>query len=123
MPSWSGAGKRRPVSTTTIRPSYSRTVMFLPISPSPPSGRTRRVPLNYLDPLEQSVGLERGVDLRPLLLGGVDQRQEALVDLPATLRLVDHAPHLGADEMGGHEDAAAAAHVEHVGQHVVVARQ
>src|SRR5436305_4878094 len=35
-------GNRSPVSTTTIRPSYSTTVMFLPISPTPPSGRTRR---------------------------------------------------------------------------------
>src|SRR5436853_494238 len=34
----------RPVSTTTMLPSYSTTVMFLPISPSPPSGRTRSRP-------------------------------------------------------------------------------
>src|SRR5450755_4884319 len=38
-------GKRSPVSTTTIRPPYSTTVMFLPISPSPPSGRTRSFPV------------------------------------------------------------------------------
>src|SRR5438309_3650556 len=41
MPSMSAVGKRRPVSTTTIRSSYSTTIMFLPISPRPPSGRTR----------------------------------------------------------------------------------
>ena len=45
MPIMSAVGKRRPQSTTTIRPSYSTTVMFLPISPTPPSGRTRSVPL------------------------------------------------------------------------------
>ena len=41
MPSISGVGNLRPVSTTTILPSYSTTVMFLPISPSPPSGMMR----------------------------------------------------------------------------------
>ena len=50
MPSISAVGKRRPTSTTTMRPSYSTTVMFLPISPSPPSGRTRRVPLTRRPP-------------------------------------------------------------------------
>ena len=44
MPIISAVGKRRPQSTTTIRPSYSTTVMFLPISPTPPSGRTRSLP-------------------------------------------------------------------------------
>ena len=48
MPIISAVGKRSPQSTTTIRPSYSTTVMFLPISPTPPSGRTRRVPLTRL---------------------------------------------------------------------------
>ena len=43
MPIISAVGNRRPQSTTTIRPSYSTTVMFLPISPTPPSGRTRSV--------------------------------------------------------------------------------
>src|SRR5579875_3595343 len=42
MPSMSAVGKRRPTSTTTRRSSYSNTVMFLPISPSPPRGMTRR---------------------------------------------------------------------------------
>ena len=41
MPSISAVGNIRPVSTITIRPSYSTTVMFLPISPSPPRGRIR----------------------------------------------------------------------------------
>src|ERR1700727_2629660 len=45
IPSMSVVGNRRPVSTTTIRPSYSSTIMFLPISPRPPSGRTRSWPL------------------------------------------------------------------------------
>ena len=43
MPTISGVGKRSPASTTTIRPSYSTTVMFLAISPSPPRGSTRSV--------------------------------------------------------------------------------
>ena len=43
IPSISAVGNRSPVSTTTIRSSYSTTVMFLPISPRPPSGRTRSV--------------------------------------------------------------------------------
>src|ERR687893_668194 len=52
MPIISGVGKRRPVSTTTIRPSYSTTVMFLPISPTPPSGRTRSLPPLTMPPPE-----------------------------------------------------------------------
>src|ERR1700744_5565961 len=43
MPCISAVGNIRPVSTTTMRPSYSMTVMFLPISPRPPRGSTRRV--------------------------------------------------------------------------------
>jgi hypothetical protein len=76
MPSWSGAGKRRPVSTTTMRPSYSITSMFLPISPRPPSGRTRRVALktagpmggSSLDALEEAVCLQCRADLALLVL-------------------------------------------------------
>src|ERR671916_700398 len=52
-PGISAVGKRRPQSTTTIRSSYSKTVMFLPISPSPPSGRTRSVPLLALRLVER----------------------------------------------------------------------
>ena len=39
----------------------------------------------------------------------------------AALGLVDHAPHLASHEVRRHEDAAGAAHVEHLGEHVVVA--
>src|SRR5579875_3021578 len=50
IPSMSAVGNRSPVSTTTIRSSYSTTVMFLPISPSPPRGRTRKFPLTSTPP-------------------------------------------------------------------------
>src|SRR5512139_3684858 len=75
MPNWSGVGNIRPVSTTTIRPSYSTTVMFLPISPSPPSGRTRRVPAMGLDRLKETVALEHRAD-RGLLVGRSGHHRE-----------------------------------------------
>src|SRR5690349_2880768 len=37
-------GKARPASTTTIEPSHSYTVRFLPTSPRPPSATIRQVP-------------------------------------------------------------------------------
>src|SRR5437764_2002979 len=74
MPSWSGAGNISPVSTTTIRPSYSTTVMFLPISPSPPSGRTRRESVTP-DCLQQPVALEHRADHVQLLLVELDVGQ------------------------------------------------
>ena len=137
-PSWSGAGKRRPVSTTTIRPSYSTTVMFLPISPSPPRGRTRSFLLMASDRFRAVRGARaRSAAPRRSRLG-LDQRQPRaarrrgpsslsaaftdaasgathsasysglsdVLDLRAALGLVDHAPHLGADQVGGHQDAA-----------------
>ena len=42
MPSISGSGKARPQSTTRMRPAASIRVMFLPTSPTPPSGMMRR---------------------------------------------------------------------------------
>src|SRR5215216_1012776 len=88
MPSWSGAGNISPVSTTTIRPPYSTTIMFLPISPSPPSGRTRSVIAHAAGDArcaafafrsshrgEQVVTLERLADHRPLLVRGLHERQ------------------------------------------------
>src|SRR3954470_8801129 len=130
MPSWSGVGNISPVSTTAIEPSYSTTVMFFPISPSPPSGRTRRGPL-ISDRAEQPVALEHGADRALLLLGRLDEREpqpadvvaqhvqgrlerdragaeahqrvdhvrDLLVDLPASVGLVDHPAHLVADHV------------------------
>ena len=46
---------------------------------------------------------------------------EALVDLPPLVGLVDHPPHLFAEQVAGDEDPAGLAEVEHVGQQVVVA--
>src|SRR4051812_33262282 len=99
MPIISAVGKRSPQSTTTIRPSYSTTVMFLPISPTPPSGRTRSLPRLMWPPLEgpvcgagppanagrahsrggdpfqQPVAREHFVDRGALVLVALDQRQ------------------------------------------------
>ena len=79
-------GKRSPVSTTTIRPSYSTTVMFLPISPRPPSGRTRSVPLTRLlvssggRAREHAVALEHRAHGVQLLLVELDVREPRLAD-------------------------------------------
>src|SRR6478735_8992670 len=43
-PGWWSSGKSTPQSTISRRPSYSKTVMLRPTSPSPPSGMTRRPP-------------------------------------------------------------------------------
>src|SRR3954454_11374105 len=88
MPTCSAVGKRRPVSTTTMAPSYSTTVMFLPISPSPPSGRTRSLlwamfSLGSPGGGEQPVALEDRADLGPLVLVGLDERQPQTADLVA----------------------------------------
>src|SRR5215218_4088170 len=82
MPTISAVGKRSPTSTTTIRSSYSRTIMFLPISPSPPSGRTRNVPEANLGlgGLQQAVALERAPDRRLLVLVGLDEREAQAAD-------------------------------------------
>src|SRR3954452_2269416 len=93
MPSISAVGNIRPVSTTTIRPSYSTTVMFLPISPSPPRGRIFRAPLTWPTSPRRSPGycqdvrrLERRADLRALLVGGLHERQAGGLG-------IDHAHH------------------------------
>src|SRR5918994_4217373 len=43
-PGWWSSGNSTPQSTISRRPSYSKTVMLRPTSPSPPSGMTRRPP-------------------------------------------------------------------------------
>src|SRR5947209_2151339 len=125
IPSMSAVGKRRPVSTTTIRPSYSTTVMFLPISPRPPSGRTRSLELltrarsadRQADQVERRLdGARPGADAHVAV--GVAQPR---VDLTPVLRLVHHAPHLGAEHVAAGEDAAGPAHLEHVDQRLVIA--
>src|SRR3977135_291441 len=90
MPTISWVGKRRPTSTTTMRPSYSTTVMFLPISPRPPSGRTRRTPLTRLSSggraREHAVALEHRAHGVQLLLVELDVWEAWLAD-----RDPDHA--------------------------------
>ncbi len=44
-PGWWSSGNSTPQSTISSRPSYSKTVMLRPTSPSPPSGMTRSPPL------------------------------------------------------------------------------
>src|SRR5919204_2232088 len=86
MPTISAVGKRRPVSTMTMRSSSSNTVMFLPISPSPPRGRTRSVPfVTYLSPgrLQQPVALQRAANDRSLALVDLDERQPHAPDRAA----------------------------------------
>src|SRR3954471_8296249 len=56
MPIISAVGKRSPQSTTTSLPSYSTTLRFLPISPTPPSGSTRMAPLIASRPGESPSG-------------------------------------------------------------------
>src|SRR5918911_280649 len=117
MPSWSGAGNINPVSTTTIRPPYSTTIMFLPISPSPPSGRTlsapslkpsstgrgaprrrARPPARHRRPRRADVmaqHLHRGLD-RDRVGGhehGLVEIPQAVLDLLPVVRLVDDAAH------------------------------
>src|SRR4029079_5442213 len=45
IPNISSSGNIRPQSMTTMSSPYSNTYMFLPISPTPPSGMIRRVGL------------------------------------------------------------------------------
>src|SRR4051794_36137335 len=85
IPTISAVGKRRPTSTTTMRPSYSMTVMFLPISPSPPRGRTRRGPLLTGGTLcvrgfEQPVAREDLAHGAGLGLVGLDEREAQASD-------------------------------------------
>src|SRR5512132_685040 len=85
MPTISAVGKRRPTSTTTMRSSYSKTVMFLPISPSPPRGRTRSLEFAILGSggLQQPVALEHHADGGLLVLVGLDERQAQPADAVA----------------------------------------
>ena len=49
-PICSGPGNVTPESITTMRPSYSTTYMFLPISPTPPRGMMRSVDASVMRP-------------------------------------------------------------------------
>ena len=75
MPSISGVGNISPVSTTTILPSYSTTVMFLPISPRPAERQHSQLRRHRLGDHRDADSLERLTDRRALLGVGLDQRQ------------------------------------------------
>src|SRR6185503_2622381 len=48
IPNISSSGNIRPQSMTTMSSPYSNTYMFLPISPTPPSGMMRRIGLGVV---------------------------------------------------------------------------
>src|SRR5436190_24182146 len=92
IPSISVVGNINPASTTTIRLPSSTTVMFLPISPSPPRGRMRTGPVigRPRRPArraalpdaalaragdQEAAPLERGPDRGSLLLARGDHRE------------------------------------------------
>src|SRR6266404_7560115 len=87
-PRCSSRGNARPASTTTIEPSASKTVMFLPTSPRPPSGMIRQTPITGQcrrdlggRRAEDPSALEAAADLVELLLGRVDYWQAVSADL------------------------------------------
>src|SRR6478672_2140427 len=108
MPSISIVGNIRPVSTTTMRSSYSTTVMFFPISPSPPSGRTRSLPVKPLllrRGRHEPVGFQHGAHTRQLVLGQLDHRQ------PQAARLEAEQVERGFDGSGARREEQGLVHV------------
>src|SRR5438874_1849489 len=96
MPSICSSGNMSPASTRTMSLSCSMTIMFLPISPTPPSGMTRTVPL------EPDVARGHLVGQRITVLGRAvthDVRDEdlAAVEADAREQLIEHLAR-GADE-------------------------
>src|SRR5437763_7405553 len=79
IPSCSGVGNISPVSTTTMPPPYSTSVMFLPISPSPPSGRTRRALTS--DCAQKPVPIQHRPDGLLLLLRRLHEREPQATDV------------------------------------------
>ena len=76
MPCISALGKVSPASISTSSPSASNTVMFLPTSPSPPSGMIFTASRMLTRPQSQQAGSSRvACDGCGLLLVGLDQRQ------------------------------------------------
>src|SRR5581483_12483685 len=70
-PSISSSGNMSPQSTTTMSSSSSNTIMFLPISPNPPRGMTRRRPSLITIPADpQLEEAHLGCRIAGRLLGG-----------------------------------------------------
>src|SRR4051812_1676423 len=65
-PRCSSRGNARPASMTTIASSASKTVMFLPTSPSPPSGMIRHTPPGIPGQCTTGPGTLAGLDLDAL---------------------------------------------------------
>src|SRR3990170_6541890 len=95
-PRCSSRGNARPASTTMISPPVSKTVMFFPTSPRPPSGmirsslisaecmRVRRRALGQSlrgGRLEQAQALETASDRLALAVGRLDEREAKPTDL------------------------------------------
>src|SRR5919206_3044295 len=86
-PRCSSRGNARPASTTTIESSDSYAVMFLPTSPSPPSGMILQTPIR-LESLgrggaEDAGTLEAAAHLLQLALGRVHHRQPEAAEVVA----------------------------------------
>ncbi len=102
IPSMSSRGNSTPQSTTTILPRCSIAVMFLPISPSPPSGTIlRRCRLGHATALQARSERRRSSARYRLGLGagGRHERQAQAADLvPEQVHR-----HLDRDRAGGDE--------------------
>src|SRR6266542_1910862 len=89
MPSICSSGNMRPASTRTMSLSCSMTIMFLPISPTPPSGMTRTVlakERHLLGGFLGRLGRRRGRTRRRL--EDLRERLEVLLEIGAQRRLV-----------------------------------
>src|SRR5687767_13088920 len=88
MPSISSSGNMSPASTTTMSSPHSIAIMFLPISPTPPSGMTRSGSAKEIELLR--VLCHDGLLLLGRALGREQGRQrlEVLLELRTQARLV-----------------------------------
>ena len=98
-----------PASTTTMSSPYSNTVMFLPISSSPPSGMTRRrswfCDIGRTDLLSAATAVSRVARAAPRSRESAQPHQR-LVDMSET---VVPSPHYGADDPEGTRQRGSAA--------------
>ena len=73
-PGWCSSGKSTPQSTTSSRPACSKTVMLRPISPSPPSGTTRRPLRARAGSVTAAAAAGRAAAHRAAAVGGASRR-------------------------------------------------
>src|SRR3954465_15607594 len=86
-PRCSSRGNASPASTITSPPSASKTVMFFPTSPRPPSGVIRVQPIRppSLDArvLEDAGALQARADPSLLVVARLDERKPQAAEVPA----------------------------------------